>query len=325
MLLQLDISMRRGEFSLNAEFEFLGSALGVFGPSGSGKSTLMRVLAGLEKPDNGVIKVDGKTFFDSKKKLFVPPHQRRIGVVFQDARLFPHWSTEKNLRAGMINQETGIFAFDHIVDLLEIRELLKRPVLHLSGGEKQRIALGRALLAHPLLLLLDEPISGLDAELKNQVLPFLKRVHEELHLPCIMVSHYLPEILHLTDQMLMVRNGTVSGYASVDQLLLNRESFELLRRSGLMSTVQLPSGTVGIRPDEVILANRMVKGLSAQNGMPGTIYRLIDHGETILCLIDTNCGRLMADITPQAAHDLKLSVGGPVWSFFKTHALRSVI
>lgn len=320
MHLLVDICIRQGGFSMTAEFDFWGSALGVFGPSGSGKSTLIRAIAGLSKPDCGLIDVDGEVFFDSERKIWIPPHERRVGVVFQDARLFPHWSTERNMRAGMTLETTGMFSFDHIVDLLEIGPLLARSVQNLSGGEKQRIALGRALLAHPRLLLLDEPISGLDAGLKEQLLPFLKRVHQELHLPCVMVSHYLPEILQITDQMLMVRKGEIYGQSCVDDLLLHRDSFELLRRSGLMSTLALPGGNMGVRPDEVILANRPVDGLSAQNCLNGTLRLMVDHGDTVLCLIDTDHGRVMADVTPAAVRQLELTTGGPVWCLFKAHA-----
>ena len=321
MHLLIDAAIRQGDFSLTAEFDFWGSALGVFGPSGSGKSTLMRILAGLTRPDYGIVKVDDEVFFDSLQNIWVPPHERRVGMVFQDARLFPHWSTEKNLRAGITLETTGMFSFDRIVDLLEIGSLLARPVHNLSGGEKQRIALGRALLAHPRLLLMDEPVTGIDAGMKGQILPFLKRVHQELHLPCVMVSHYLPDILQITDQLLMVNQGEIYGQASVDELLLYRSSFEVLRRSGLMSTLTLSGNRVGVRPDEVILATHPVGGLSAQNCIGGTLRRMVDHGETILCLIDTDHGRLMADITPAAVQQLRLTTGCPVWCLFKTHAL----
>lgn len=327
MHLSVDIEVRQGAFSLNAEFDFWGSALGVFGPSGSGKSTLIRALAGLVKPAGGLIQIGGETVFDSELKIWVPPHRRRIGVVFQDARLFPHWSTEKNLRAGMRIEEEGIFAFDHIVDLLEIRSLLKRPVLNLSGGEKQRIALARALLAHPRLLLLDEPVSGIDAGLKYQILPFLKRVHQELHLPCVLVSHYLPEIFQITDQMLIVRDGQVYGQLPLEDLLARHDTFQMLRRSGLMSTLTLQVNgenvEVSVRPDEVILADRSVAGISAQNCIQGSLRRMVDHGETVLCFIDSREGPLMADITPSAVAQLGLSTGRLVWCIFKTHALHT--
>ena len=324
MKLEVDVSLRQGNFVLDAEFEFDGSSLGLFGPSGSGKSSLMRALAGLTRPGRGLIRLNGETLFDSLNKIWVPPHQRQIGVVFQDSRLFPHRSTEQNLRAGMMAETSGVFSFSHIVDLLEIEPLLERSVSNLSGGEQQRIALGRALLAHPRLLLLDEPVTGLDAGLKEQVLPFLKRVHEELRLPCIMVSHYLPEILHLTDQLLLMKAGKVAAQGSLHELVENKEAFESLRRSGLMSTLILPCGRVGVRPDEVILANRPVEGLSAQNCISGTICRTVNHGETILCLIETEAGPLMADVTPNAVGQLALAEGASVWCLFKTHSLHPV-
>lgn len=324
MHLLVDICVRQGDFSLTTEFDFCGSSLGLFGPSGSGKSTLIRALAGLVKPECGVIQVDGEVFFDSLQNIWVPPHERRVGVVFQDARLFPHWSTEKNLRAGMAMETSGIFSFDRIVNLLEIGPLLSRSVQNLSGGEKQRIALGRALLAHPRLLLMDEPVTGIDAGMKGQILPFLKRVHEELHLPCLMTSHYLPEILQITDQLLMVRKGSVCGHSPVEELLLQKDSFDQLRRSGLMSTLNLNGQEVGVRPDEVLLANRQIDGLSAQNCIQGVLRNMVDHGQTVLCQIDTDYGRLMADITPQAVKQLGLAKNGSVWCVFKTHALHPV-
>ena len=324
MKLEVDIGLWQGAFALTAKFDFLGSALGLFGPSGSGKSTLMRSLAGLTRPERGLIRLNGETLFDSLEKIWVPPHERQIGVVFQDARLFPHCSTEQNLRAGMTGEESGIFSFSHIVDLLEIGPLLARPVQNLSGGEKQRVALGRALLAHPRLLLLDEPISGLDAGMKGQILPFLRRVHHELHLPCIMVSHDLTEILHLTDQLVLMQSGEVVAQGLLTELMENKAAFENLRRSGLMSTLTLPHGTVGVRPDEVMLANHAVAGISARHCIQGRLHRMVDHGETVLCFVQTKAGMLMADVTPAAVQQLGLAEGAPVWSLFKTHALHSV-
>jgi molybdate transport system ATP-binding protein len=306
MHLAVDINLRQGAFTLNAELDCWSSALGIFGPSGSGKSTLIRTIAGLTKPDNGYIELNGDVLFDSSTGVWMPPHLRGIGVVFQDARLFPHWPTEKNLRAGCADAESsGLFSFDHIIKLLELRPLLERSVQNLSGGEKQRVALGRALLAHPRLLLMDEPVSGLDAGLKEQILPFLARVHRELHLPCIMVSHYLPEILQLTDRLILMKNGKICGQGTLDGLVAQREAFEMLRRSGLMSpvTVQINGKAVqaGVRPDEVMLANHPVEGISARHRKQGTVTRLIDHGSTVLCLIDSGEDRLMADITPSAS------------------------
>jgi len=211
MHLMVDVVLRLGRFTLEAKLDCWGSALGLAGPSGSGKSTLLRVVAGLARPDSGYLELDGDVLFDSLDKIWVPPHRREIGVVFQDARLFPHWTAEKNLRAGMPvrGRVSGLFSFEHIIELLELRPLLGRAVENLSGGEKQRVALGRALLAHPRLLLMDEPVSGLDAGLKEQILPFLTKVHRELRLPCIMVSHDLADLHQLTDQLMRMDHGKI--------------------------------------------------------------------------------------------------------------------
>lgn len=326
MHLAVDIQLRQGDFTLNAAIDCWSSALGIFGPSGSGKSTLIRAISGLVRPDSGYLELNGDVLFDSSAGRWVPPHQRGIGVVFQDARLFPHWSTEKNLRAGSIGLErSGMFSFEHIVKLLELPPLLKRSVNDLSGGEKQRVALGRALLAHPRLLLMDEPVSGLDAGLKEQILPFLARAHRELHLPCLIVSHYLPDILQLTDRLVLVKDGIVCGQNRLEGLVAQREAFEMMRRSGLMSpvTVQIDGKSIraGVRPDEIMLANRPVEGLSARYRRQGTIMRLIDHGSTVLCLIDTGDDRIMADVTPSAVRELNLKEGSTVWCFFKAGAL----
>ena len=328
MHLAVDIQLRQGAFILNAKLDCWSSALGIFGPSGSGKSTLIRAIAGLVRPDSGTLELNGDVLFDSSAGIWVPPHQRGIGIVFQDARLFPHWPTEKNLRAGCLRQESsGMFSFDRIVKLLELRPLLERSVHDLSGGEKQRVALGRALLAHPRLLLMDEPVSGLDAGLKEQILPFLARVHRELHLPCIMVSHYLPDILQLTDRLVLVKDGIVCGQNRLEGLVTQREAFEMMRRSGLMSFVSLLADgkpvRAGIRPDEVMLANHPVEGLSARYRKQGTVARLIHHGPTVLCLIDAGEDRLMADVTPAAVRELNLQEGAPVWCFFKAGALNN--
>lgn len=326
MHLVVDVSLRQGDFTLNADLDGRDSSFGIFGPSGSGKSTLIRVIAGLAKPDRGVLELDGDVLFDSERGIWVPPHLRGIGVVFQDARLFPHWSTGKNLRAGSLGLESsGMFSFAHIVKLLELQPLLKRSVNDLSGGEKQRVALGRALLAHPRLLLMDEPVSGLDAKLKDQILPFLARVHRELHLPCILVSHYLPEILQMTDRLVLMKSGIVCGQGSLEKLVARRDAFELMRASGLMSAVRLHmngrSVHAGVRPDEIMLANRPVEGLSARYHKKGIISRMIWHGSTVLCLVDSDGERLMVDVTPEAVGELRLREGLPVWCFFKAGAV----
>lgn len=241
MDLKIDISLQQGSFALDIDMHLTQTAVGFFGHSGSGKSTLLRCLSGLNKPERGRIELDGDVLFDSQKNVWVPPHKRRIGVVFQDSRLFPHWSVEKNLQAGarFFKQDNPPYTQQQVVDLLQIGPLLQRSVKMLSGGEKQRIALARALLSYPRLLLMDEPVTGLDAVLKQQILPFLNIIHRELDVPCILVSHALTEILQLTDELILLEGGSVKGQGKLLELAKQPETLSLLRGAGLMNMLQM--------------------------------------------------------------------------------------
>ena len=175
-MLDIHIRFARGDFVVNVQQKIESSVTGLFGPSGSGKSTLLGLLGGFIKPDSGHIILDGSCLFDSAKSVNLAPHMRRIGTLFQDGRLFPHLSIKKNLTYGLnlIAEENRVIQFDAIVEMLELSDFLARRPHELSGGEIQRVALGRALLTSPKLLLLDEPLSSLDMRLRQQILPFLK-------------------------------------------------------------------------------------------------------------------------------------------------------
>lgn len=208
-MLELDVQWRRGEFSLHVKAQAESRVTGVYGPSGAGKSTLLALVAGLQRPDAGRIVLDGNTLVDTQKKIFLPPERRHIGLVFQDAQLFPHLSVENNLLYGFHRLQAADrhFMLAEIIDLLEISHLLARRPRLLSGGEKQRVALGRALLFSPRLLLLDEPLSSLDSVRKQQILPFLLRIRDELKMPILYVSHMQEEIAYLTDTVWHVSDG----------------------------------------------------------------------------------------------------------------------
>lgn len=199
-MLELDVSWRRGDFSLQVQAKTQQRVTGVCGPSGAGKSSLLALVAGLLKPDTGRIVLDGTVLADTAQKIFLPPERRHIGFVFQDAQLFPHLSVETNLLYGFRHLQAAErrFQLAEIVALLEIGHLLMRSPRLLSGGEKQRVALGRALLYSPRLLLLDEPLSSLDVARKRQILPFLLRIRDELEMPMLYVSHVPEEIAYLT-------------------------------------------------------------------------------------------------------------------------------
>ncbi len=234
MRLKIDITLQQGAFTLETHLEIESSSTGIFGHSGSGKTTLLRCIAGLEKPDRGRIELDGEVLFDRSRNLFVPPHKRRIGLVFQEPRLFPHWSVLKNLHAGQ-GKPTGKppYTEQQVIELTGTEALLDRSVQQLSGGEKQRVSLARALLAHPRLLMMDEPVSALDARLKARIMPFLDRIHRDLGLPCLYVSHDLSEILQLSDQIVLMKNGHIADHGTLEEIIGHSEMRELILEKDL--------------------------------------------------------------------------------------------
>jgi molybdate transport system ATP-binding protein len=208
-VLSVDVTFARGSFELVARTQVAGGVTGVCGPSGAGKSTLLAIVAGLLRPQRGSLRFDDEVLADAQTGVFVPPWQRHFGMVFQDGQLFPHLSVRSNLLYGFRHLDASgrRFGLDAVVKLLEIGHLLGRRPALLSGGERQRVALGRALLYSPRLLLLDEPLSSLDDRLKEQILPFLKRVKEETAIPMLYVSHSRAEIDYLADRVLAMENG----------------------------------------------------------------------------------------------------------------------
>lgn len=215
-MIEIAATLNRKRFTLDVNMVLTHRVTALFGPSGAGKSTLLNVIAGIVRPQAGRIAIDGVALFDAQQKIDVAMHQRHIGLVFQDHRLFPHLSVEKNLRYGAhrfdaVMQQNSL---DEIADLLELGALLKQKPYQLSGGEKQRVALGRALMSQPRLLMLDEPLASLDKRLKSQILPYLKRVAEEVEIPMIYVSHSMDEITQLTDHVLHIAHGKLSSSAS---------------------------------------------------------------------------------------------------------------
>lgn len=208
-MLDLDFTYKRDDFCLQVCTKIEGQITGILGASGSGKSTLLAVIAGLLKPQQGHIKLNDRSLFEAKTNIWIPPHKRLVGLVFQDGQLLPHLSVHNNLLYGYRNiaPEQRHFELKEIAKLLEIEHLLERKANALSGGEKQRVALGRAVLYSPSLLLLDEPLSSLDERLKNQILPFFLRIKSECKIPMIYVTHSPREIKFLTDTHLTMSDG----------------------------------------------------------------------------------------------------------------------
>jgi molybdate transport system ATP-binding protein len=219
-MLRVEVSKQLGEFHIDASFGGEGRVTGLFGPSGAGKTSLINMIAGLLRPDKGMITLDGEILDDTAARAHVPAHRRRIGYVFQDARLFPHLDVRQNLDYG---RRMNRIADDpvqrkRVADLLDIGGLLDRRPGQLSGGERQRIALGRALLAQPRLLLLDEPLGSLDDERKVEILPYLVRLRDKANIPMVYVSHDANEMRQLATSVVMLNRGRVTGVGGIEVL-----------------------------------------------------------------------------------------------------------
>lgn len=220
IMLSVNVTKQLGEFTLDVSFESTSRVTGLFGASGSGKTSLVNTIAGLLQADRGKIALNSEILDDSAAQIHIPPHKRRIGYVFQDARLFPHRSVAQNLDYG--RRMNGL-AFDvshqeRIVSLLDIGALLARRPAQLSGGERQRVALGRALLSKPRLLLLDEPLGSLDHDRKAEILPYLVRLRDEESIPMVYVSHDAEEMRRLAGQIVMLKRGRVTAIGGTDIL-----------------------------------------------------------------------------------------------------------
>jgi molybdate transport system ATP-binding protein len=350
--MSLDVTLRRrlGDFRLDAAFRVERPGVtALFGPSGAGKTTVVNSIAGLMRPDAGRIVLDGEILLDTSARIFVPVQLRRTGYVFQDARLFPHMSVEKNLRFGW--RRTGRRAaqpeFDAIVDLLGLEALLGRRPGRLSGGEKSRVALGRALLAAPRLLLLDEPLAALDAARKAEILPWLERLRDHARLPMIYVTHSVDEVARLADAMIVLEAGRVAAQGSVFDLLSAPELGALVpvqgavfparicgeRPDGLMelafdggvllvSRLAKPAGTplrVRIRSDEVMLSLVRPEKISANNILPAEVIAIHAAGEANVD-VQLLCGKtkLVSRITRASLTRLCLEPGAGIFAIVKS-------
>jgi molybdate transport system ATP-binding protein len=219
-MLSVDIEKQLGEFTIALKFEAAGGATALFGPSGAGKTSVVNMIAGLVAPDHGRIALDDQVLFDSAAKINIAAHRRRIGYVFQEGRLFPHLTVAQNLDYGrwMTGVPSDPAGCERIVALLDIGALLDRRPGHLSSGERQRVAFGRALLMKPRLLLLDEPLASLDRARKLEILPYLARLRDEARVPMIYVSHQAGEILRLCTQVVRIEDGRVEASGGLELL-----------------------------------------------------------------------------------------------------------
>ncbi|HEY1372375.1 MAG TPA: molybdenum ABC transporter ATP-binding protein [Candidatus Binatia bacterium] len=352
MLLRCRIPL--SSFVLDVDLAFDSRVAAILGPSGAGKTTLLEAVAGLRPIESGEIEIGGRTLFSSARGIDVPARERAVGYVPQDPALFPHLSVRKNILFGVRNavsrNGSPEFPLEHVVALLEIRHLLERSVHHISGGEAQRVALARALLSRPRLLLLDEPLASLDIGLKERILPYLKRVRDELAVPMIYVTHDTFEALSLADWMIMLTQGRVvaqgvpytvltSGavLSQIDPGLENVFEAVLIDSSADegRSRVRLQAGTdlfipytqkppnsrlqIGIAGDDILVATQKTDHISAGNILQGTIQGLeIVAGQAILRVAAKD--EFYVRLTPTAVRRLALSVGDSVFLIIKTRS-----
>src|SRR6266850_4834669 len=220
MTLTVDIERHLGAFRLKAVFEAGDGVTALFGRSGAGKTSVVNAIAGILRPERGRITIEGEPVFDSGRGIDVPTPKRRVGYVFQEGRLFPHLSVRQNLNyAGLFSRGMPASEFDRVVALLGLRDLLERRPGNLSGGEKQRVAIGRALLSDPRLLLLDEPLAALDAHRKSEILQYIELLRDEVKVPILYVSHAVEEVVRLADTVVLMSEGEVAASGAAEEIM----------------------------------------------------------------------------------------------------------
>ncbi len=350
MELRVEAQKRLGVFSLDAEFTIQGDRIGIFGPSGSGKSTLVSLILGLLHPDRGLIRLDGETLFDSGNRVNVPVEHRRISMVFQRPHLFPHMSVRANLLYGYKRcaREHRRITLDGLIEVLQIGHLLDRAVNYLSGGEKQRVAIGRAVLSNPRMLLMDEPLSALDDSLKFQIIPFLRNVCETFKIPFLFISHSITEMRIMTDRVLRLVDGKIADQVTGEDLArssmgekgsgyLNLLRLKAARRlDGLSAypwgdTDLLISGEGGegetffeLPATDIILFKRHPEAISARNLLQCRVTDVFQAGGRMG--VEMACGgeRLVAAVVREAVLELGIEKGVEVFAAIKATAFRQL-
>lgn len=348
MNLEVSLSRRQGAFTLNADFSIEGDRWGIFGPSGSGKSTLMDLIAGLSKPDRGRVVLDGRILCDRERGIFLPPEERRVGVVFQHAHLFPHLGVRRNLYYGYRRTPAAERKIDpqSLIDVLEIGHLLDRPVNVLSGGERQRVALGRTILSCPKLILLDEPLTGIDDKLKYQIIPYLKRVFAEFAIPYLFISHSLNEMRLMSDNLIEFTREGVAGEMSTEEMARRRmgtsqvgyinlmELHDPVPEDGLYAyrwgdaTIVLsaggdePTGMFELSSKDITLFKKHPEATSARNMLRCTVKSLFGAGNRVG--VELGCGGkpLISQVVAGVVDSLELAPGRELYAVIKASAFR---
>jgi molybdate transport system ATP-binding protein len=348
--MQLSMTTKKcfAAFTLATDFTVSGDRVGIFGVSGSGKSTLVSMLAGLLEPDSGEIVLGGECLFSSANRINLRPEQRRIAMVFQQHCLFPHLNVRNNLLYGYKRcpAEYRTIDFNALVDVLKLEALLGRGVTNLSGGEKQRVALGRAILANPRLLLMDEPLSALDDALRFQIIPYLRSVSEHFGIPYLFISHSLVEMRLMTDSALVFEKGAMVDQVSSEQLARNRMGQS---QAGYINLLQLGRPVPGaglyrypwgdaqlllsagsdsvtsmaeLSSKEIILFKQHPEAISARNLLECSVRSLFSSGRKIGVELDCAGNTLIAEVVQDAVNELSITPGSTIYAAIKASAFR---
>lgn len=351
----IDIKYRRGNFILQMKNFIPDGIVGIFGPSGSGKSSLLKILAGIEYPDDGQIIIRGHEFYNRSCKIKVPARKRKVGLVFQEGRLFPHMSIRKNLLYGYTSDSS--ISLNEVVDLLEIGHLLDKKPDQCSGGEKQRIAIGRMLLNSPEVLMLDEPFSALDQRLRRNIIPYLIKIHERFHLPIWVVSHDICDLLMLTNQLMVINNGRILGSGDYYDLLFDPIVGPILQQEEEINAVRLRAQStdvvngmtafyyysdyasnyllidveqqlmpddqliISIAPQNISLSLERVDAISTRNQLQGVITSIRKMGKKVFCLVNIGFP-LLVEITSSSMEQMDLKEGKQIFCLFKLGSVR---
>lgn len=354
-MIKVDVERRVGQLALAVAFEADARLTALFGRSGAGKTTIVNLIAGLLRPDRGRIEIDGRVLFDSAAGIDLAVHERRIGYVFQEARLFPHLTVRRNLLYGhdRVTASERYVQFDHAVELLGLRDLLERRPGDLSGGEKQRVAIGRALLASPRVLLLDEPLASLDAHRKSEVLRYIELMRDEVRIPMIYVSHSVEEVVRLADQVVLLSSGKVAAVGEVEEVMGRpdlREGGRIFEGGTVidaeviehdmhyeLATLAFDGGTlavtnvdaligapvrVRIRARDVSIALEAPRSISIQNVLQGRITEVGQARDGVVNVsIAVGAVTLRSRVTQRAAEQLALAPGLAVVALIKAVSL----
>ena len=352
-MLHIDVKKQLGTLPLEAHLDIPSQGItALFGLSGSGKSSLINLVSGLINPDEGVISLNDRELFNSVENVCVPINQRNIGYVFQDARLFPHYTVTGNLRYGMKN--TSKDEFNYIVELLGIGHLLKRYPITLSGGEKQRVAIGRALLTDPEILLMDEPLSALDLPRKRELMNYLERLSKEINIPILYVTHSLDELLRLAERVVLLTNGKVEAYDVLESIWESPLFLPWKQENEQSAVLSLPvfmhnpsykmtALSIGeqniwinqveaqinekvricIHSSDVSISLNKVEQSSIRNTLYGRIVKILELENRVDLKLDIGGKHLWASISKWSFHDLALQLGQLVYAQIKAISVMS--